>query len=205
MVGFNPRRWWSRLTNRGKNRVADAAGGTHQSHAVLMETVQNQTATVGAAVGYVPARPWQDKWREALDAYDVLKAAYDGTGVPPKDSNGYKRMVTNFADACWEVKDHLADDKTSGVTKPVVEHYARNVAVALPIVADLTNVDKHGSPGKSATELAYIVGLHPHDGRVEMTVEYERGGTTSTTDALALATRALAEWRTFFATHSLTE
>src|SRR5215204_2443052 len=59
-----------------------------------------------ATVGYNPRRPWQQKWREVLNALNEMDAAYR----QPRDSDETYRIVENFYKVCRELADWLERD-----------------------------------------------------------------------------------------------
>ncbi len=93
------------------------------------------------AVGFGPDRPWWEKWQEVLDLKGDLDRAYVGELRGLSDV-GYRRLVTSFCDACFEMRDWLKSDPNVTVSLGVIVDYVKE-SPALQACGDVSNTDKH--------------------------------------------------------------
>ena len=171
-------------------------------HVTVSDIAAASDAVVELGIGYGPHRPWWEKWQEAVDALAELDNAYAGK-LPGSDSNFYKRLMTHFCHACFAVKDWLKDDPRITVPDDVIEKYV-NEAPALSVVRDVSNTDKHRTryAGQRAARV-HSVNITPR--AVYISVDFEGAHAGPPMDAQDLAERAIAEWRSFFKAHGITE
>lgn len=168
--------------------------------AVVLYNEVGISATLTTTVTYVPVRPWQDKWREVLRRRERLQRAYSGA-LSPLSNDDCKDFVVDFADSCLEVRDHLYQDPAS----PILQNDANNAvtsATYLPIVRDLSNIDKHHTSTRATTLPAHV--SHITQPNIDIQVTHHRPPIPSPVDALKLADEAVAKWETFFHTRGLT-
>src|SRR5689334_15084331 len=89
--------------------AADAVGP--KRHSVILDAENVQVSDDASyTLTYGGDRPWFVKWQEAVRHYDDLTRAYDGTWEGQRDTSDFTRLVNDFCDSCFEVKNSLASD-----------------------------------------------------------------------------------------------
>ncbi|MFJ1708543.1 hypothetical protein [Kitasatospora sp. NPDC088346] len=156
---------------------------------------------------YNTGRRWQKRWREVLAGLAELEKWSRGEGDPGLSGEQRKKTPEQFSLDCLHLKDWLINDPAAAVNKKTVEDHAHG-SPSISLAMAVANTDKHHTrrPGQTTAWVARAVTPADGSGSVSFLVEWQKpDGSSGSTDALDMATRAVSDWRSFFAAHGLTE
>jgi hypothetical protein len=164
----------------------------HVQAALAVATV----GTVGVSVGYAPARPWQQKWREVREGLHAIEQLYQRSA----ENNEIVRVVVEaFFKNCRELADWLQED-AGQVT--AIKH--ANTDPDLQLCDGLAQTVKHHTRRRGTDPITARVAQVDSGFGVTARLEWSTpSGRSGSEDALALARRCVAAWEGFLKTQGL--
>lgn len=118
------------------------------------------------------------------------------------DSDNYKDEVYAFFISCYHLKDWIANDKESGISRDAVEQFVHGNEY-LKIAGDICNGVKHlklDKP-KGATMGERYFSLSVGIGEPIVKVKYNINADDMIYDALVVATKSVELWKLFLSSH----
>ena len=164
------------------------------------------TDTVDILLRKADDRPWEEKWILILHNRDRLEKIYNGQiqGAGSLDAESAANYVLM---ECHNLKDWLKWTLPGGITARVINDYFHK-SKPLCEAAAISNTHKHHTRDKGAM-LARIRTFKTDYGGSKRQIKYEMNwadpATNYSKDALALSDECVAEWRTFFQLHKISE
>lgn len=123
--------------------------------------------------------------------------------IKPEDALDY---IVAYFQNCWHLKDWLAEDPKTKVSKELIEGFIKNESKYIKISGVIANGSKHltfyENDNRQMPSLsAKLVGDDKHQVWQSATYEISQGNMTY--DAVDLARKCLKEWKVFFEKNKL--
>jgi predicted RNA-binding Zn-ribbon protein involved in translation (DUF1610 family) len=177
-----------------------ACGSTRQTIHVTATCAMGigSAYATSVGIGYGPARPWQQKWRDVEQELAALEAVYAKDAL---SNELVRRQVDSFFDECRKVADWL---KRNAGRAEAMEYV--NTDFDLQLCDGMAQTDKHHTrtAGRDPDPITARVAWVYSGSGVRAEIEWSRkSGASGTVDALDLARRCTAAWKRFFQRHNL--
>jgi hypothetical protein len=160
---------------------------------------RNQTLTLndrGVAMIYGSIFAWQEQWANVLDLLKEIERYYQPGNFP--GDRTVRRSVRYFYLECFHVGDWLWEDKGTTLTKDDVAPFVL-ADPALSICEAMANTSKHHTRSNPKWMSAWVHSV-THNQELDVAdavIEWKKGATGGTIDALDLARQCYMAWRGF--------